>query len=394
MKLLFIHSGEKIKRDDRGQLYTDGSYSADIWARYLAIADQLTLLMRCDPTVYSEKEARVRFNPIPNERIECRFMPDQNRNIRARISPWERHRLNCILREEIARHDAVIIRLPGTGQAVRMARQADKPCLVEMVGCPWDALWNHSWQGKLLALGWMWQTKCAVKQAPAVIYVTDTFLQKRYPTKGVSVGCSDVMMQTCNRDVLEKRLSKLNGATERCVLGTVAAVDAPYKGQRDVIAALGKLKRCGITHFEYQLVGGGDQTYLRSLAKKYHVEEQVHFLGSIPHDRVFDWLDEIDLYIQPSKQEGLPRALLEAMSRALPAIGSHVGGIPELLPSEAIFQGSVCRANKIARMLRSIDRRKLSEQAKQNYEKSLEYDHDILEKRRSAFYRRCFFGES
>ena len=49
-------------------------------------------------------------------------------------------------------------------------------------------------------------------------------------------------------------------------------------------------------------------------------------------------MDTLDLYIQPSNTEGLPRALIEAMSRGCPCVGSDAGGIPELLASPCIFK--------------------------------------------------------
>lgn len=385
MKLLFIHSNEKIKRDNRGHLYTDGSYSTDIWTRYFAIADEITLLMRLDPAIYTEEEAQRCFNPIPEE-LRCVYLPDQNRNIRSRFSLRLKRQLHAILREEIARHDAVIVRLPGTGQVIRMTGKAGKPCLVEMVGCPWDALWNHSWKGKLVAPIEAWKTKKALREAPAVVYVTNEFLQRRYPTKGIGIGCSDVVLQGADDSVLEKRLARIAEPRETYVLGTVAAVDVRYKGQRDVIRALGKMKKQGITNYTYQVVGGGDPSYLRSVARRCHVEDQVEFLGSIPHDAVFTWLDGLDIYIQPSKQEGLPRALVEAMSRGVPSIGSDVGGIPELLDPSVVFRSSFGRCAGIRRVLRSLDRDQLDQQARQNFARSKEYCEDILEEKRHGFY--------
>lgn len=68
------------------------------------------------------------------------------------------------------------------------------------------------------------------------------------------------------------------------------------------------------------------------------VADRVVFKGQMKHQQVLEWIDSLDIYIQPSMQEGLPRALIEAMSRACPAIGSSTGGIPELLPSDAILK--------------------------------------------------------
>src|SRR5690606_42058407 len=98
--------------------------------------------------------------------------------------------------------------------------------------------------------------------------------------------------------------------------------------------ALARLRQIGLDGFRYEIVGGGDQSYLRKIARKYGVADPVDFLGRITRKEVFQWLDKIDLYIQPSKTEGLPRALIEAMSRGLPCLGTRVGGIPELLTDE------------------------------------------------------------
>lgn len=54
----------------------------------------------------------------------------------------------------------------------------------------------------------------------------------------------------------------------------------------------------------HQLVGGGDASELKAEAKKQDVSAQIKFLGSMPHDKIFEWLDTIDIYIQPSYQEG------------------------------------------------------------------------------------------
>ena len=55
-----------------------------------------------------------------------------------------------------------------------------------------------------------------------------------------------------------------------------------------------------------------------------------------------DYYDSIDIYVQPSKQEGLPRAVIEAMSRGCPVLGTDIAGIPELIQERCLFKkGSV-----------------------------------------------------
>src|SRR5699024_1154844 len=131
-----------------------------------------------------------------------------------------------------------------------------------------------------------------------VVYVTSKFLQNRYPTKGKNTNCSNVALTEFDDSILENRLDKIKDMNKenKIIIGTTAAVDVRYKGQQYVIQALGKLKKRGIVNLEYQLIGGGNQEYLRSVCKRYDVIDQVKFLGSIPHDKVISWLDDIDLY--------------------------------------------------------------------------------------------------
>ncbi|HHX68701.1 MAG TPA: glycosyltransferase [Gallicola sp.] len=258
-----------------------------------------------------------------------------------------------------------------------------------MVGCPWDSLWNHSLKGKLAAPFMMRSTKKLLREAPYVIYVTNSFLQKRYPTKGKHTNCSNVTLPKMDDAVLVKRLERVkdskNNPYSEIILGTTAAVDVRYKGQQYVIEALGRLKEEGNANFKYQLVGGGDPSYLKSIIKKCNVENQVEFLGAKPHEKVFEWLDTIDVYIQPSRQEGLPRALIEAMSRGLTCIGAETGGIPELLDEKYIFSNTKKDVNELVMILKNISVEDMNMQAVRNFEESKKYEETLIENRRSQF---------
>jgi len=234
------------------------------------------------------------------------------------------------------------------------------------------------------------QMKKSVRDAPFSIYVTNQFLQKRYPTHGESISCSDVALQEFDDKILINRLNKIRnrGKNDNIIIGTTAAVDVRYKGQQYVIHALGKLKKRGIINFKYQLVGGGDQSYLKSIAKKYGVIDQIEFLGAMPHGKVINWLDNIDIYIQPSLTEGLPRALIEAMSRGVLAIGSDAGGIPELLDDKYIVRNISKNVDNISDILESINKKSMETQAKRNFEESKKYDRERIEKNRKDFFEK------
>lgn len=114
------------------------------------------------------------------------------------------------------------------------------------------------------------------------------------------------------------------------------------------------------------------------------VADRVVFKGQMKHQQVLEWIDSLDIYIQPSMQEGLPRALIEAMSRACPAIGSSTGGIPELLPSDAIFKrGNV---DSLIKTFKTIIESDLDAKAKVNFNKAKEYELEKLNSRRNVVY--------
>lgn len=160
---------------------------------------------------------------------------------------------------------------------------------------------------------------------------------KKYPTRGRSIHCSNVELQNIEEESLCERIDKINGSeNKKLILGTVAAIDVPYKGQDDVINAVGILKKEGMA-ISYKIVGGGNAVMLNKIISQSNVKDRVEIVGRLKHEKVFNFLKGIDLYIQPSKQEGLPRALIEAMSKGCPALGARTAGIPELLSDECIF---------------------------------------------------------
>lgn len=297
---------------------------------------------------------------------------------------------NHAIIEECAKDsDAIVAHVPSwnSHHSIDIAKKLNIPFMEVVVGCIWDSMWNYDWRGKLLAIPEFFKEKRQVASSKYTLYVTEHFLQNRYPCKGVTEHASNVCIDKVPKEVLTERLAKIDGYTKETQLNiaTTAAVSVRYKGQEYVIKALAKLNKELGFNYHYYMMGGGDQKFLKGVAQEAGVTEYVHFLGSLPHDKVTETLDKMDLYIQPSKQEGLPRALIEGMSRALPAVGTRVAGIPELLPDDYLVKkGSV---DEIVRVLSTnMDKESMKKQAKANFEKASEYTLDIINKRRQAFF--------
>ena len=117
------------------------------------------------------------------------------------------------------------------------------------------------------------------------------------------------------------------------------------------------------------------------------VATRVQFPGHVASgDAVRAELDRADLFVLPSRQEGLPRAMIEAMARGLPCIGSTVGGIPELLATEDMVPPN--DASAVARKIREVvgDPPRMVRMSARNLAKAREYSLDVLTHRRERFY--------
>lgn len=286
-----------------------------------------------------------------------------------------------IVRNEIDKCDLLIAYVPSflASYAAKYAKKVGKPTLLIGISCPWDALFYHSFWGKIAAPFCYLAMRKSMAKTDFAMYVTSEFLQRRYPCKGLSVGVSDVRIQPGRIELLEERLKKISAIndikSETINLVTCAAVNVKYKRQADVIRAIAILKEK--YNLRYYLIGGGNNTPLKELSESLGVSDRVVFLGKLNHDELFARLEEMDIYIQPSKQEGLPRALVEAMSIGLPAIGSNAGGIPELLDADYIFKkGDVKGLCNVLEKINSVEN--LMTQAKRNYRVAQFYSPELL----------------
>lgn len=127
----------------------------------------------------------------------------------------------------------------------------------------------------------------------------------------------------------------------------------------------------------------------KKLAIEYNVSEQVKIIGKLKSGaEILNFLDQLHLYVHPSRQEGLPRSVIEAMSRACPVLGATTGGIPELLSSKALHQTG--DYNTLSHQLKSFlnSPELLRDQSIRNFKRAKDYQYFKLNDRRKAFFNR------
>ena len=96
---------------------------------------------------------------------------------------------------------------------------------------------------------------------------------------------------------------------------------------------------------QYFICGNGpEKDSLMNLAQNLGVNSQIHFLGF--RNDIKDLLKATDIFLFTTKQEGLPRSMMEAMASGLPCIASRVRGNTDLIDNTD--GGFLCDTNDIS----------------------------------------------
>ena len=392
MNLLFIHGGSRVSECRDGSFYVDGNFNNNIWRRYKSYCDKLTIVLRKKDDIFESNQLKSKLNKIDTSILDLKLIPDMYSPKCNYINFKIRKIIKKAISESVEKSDFIIIRSIGnfyTNTALKYCKKYKKKYLIEVTGFGFDSLWYHSFFGKIIAIPREIYMKKSIKKAPFALYVTEKALQNRYPCFGKTIGCSDV-------EISDKcTIKKVNilGNKDKIIIGTAAFLDVKWKGQTNVLKAICYLKKNGYDNIEYQMIGSGSGNYLRKMASKLNVLDNVQILGSLNHEDVFNWLKCLDIYIQPSYQEGLCRSIIEAMSVGCPVICSDVGGNFELIDKDFIYSKKSYKllAKKIIALIESESL--LNSTSKKNYMTSKKYVSSVLNKKRDKFYQTVIKGE-
>ncbi|MBC2285302.1 glycosyltransferase [Listeria booriae] len=381
MNWLFAHDNRFLEASD-GQVYSEVAFSYSNWERYVAHVDLLTVIARMEPL--GDLNTKL-LNLSSGENVAFEGMPNPY-GIRA-FTPFPRGYKTVLAAVEKA--DGVIARLPSEigYMAVKAARKTNTPYCIEVVGDAYNAMATYGdWKGKLYAPFAERKMRRSISNANHTLYITDRHLQERYPTSGQSVSCSNVELSNLEIETIERRQERNEKPAEKLIIGMNGSLSSPYKGFETAFQALASVKS-ELPPFEFRILGRGSKEDWLGVIEQLGLTEHVVFSGTLPHQGVYEWLDDIDIFLMPSKTEGQGRALIEALSRGCSCLGSNVGGIPELITKEQLHEPSDTAelANKLVKLATNPKQRQ--RYARLAFERAVTFQSERLQEIRQQFFQ-------
>jgi glycosyltransferase involved in cell wall biosynthesis len=407
MMNLIVALEQRFEGTPDGKVWTPGPFAHSFWQRYLDVFEHVGVVVRVH-RVGAQTPGWARADGPGVSFVRVTYY----------LGPWQyllrRRRVLSDVRGVVGPSDAVILRVGSQVAACLepQLRREGRPYGLEVVGDPYDVFAPGAIVHPLRPLFRWWfprQLRRQCARACATAYVTEHALQRRYPprrrefsTSYSTVELPDTAFKSRAEEAFSTHYSDVelpataflpsNRArrdTERPFrLVAVGTLEQLYKAPDVLLDAIGECSRHGV-RLELVWIGGGKhQPQLEARARALGLGSRVRFLGQVPAgEAVRAELDQADLFVLPSRQEGLPRAIIEAMARALPCISSTVGGIPELLEAEDLVPPGDVRA--LAVKIREVvtDPERMARTSARNLETARDFREEVLRKRRVEFYR-------
>lgn len=383
MKVIFVTEA-RFTTDKNGDIFGDTSFNQELWKRYLTVFSHIYIMARVK---YDEKFIGNKANLSSGKNVTFIQLPYF-------IGPIQylkvKSKLNIVIKENVDALDAkYICRVPGniSNIVIKYLLKNNIPYGVEVVGDPWDVFAPGTikhplrrffrWKGYL-------DLKKNVKNAAAVLYVTKEALQKRYPISPntFNISSSDVKI---NDGLIADRPKKHRNKDEYQLL-SIGSLAQMYKSPDIVIKTI---KRLNDNHINCKLIWLGDGVFriqMEQLCQELNISHKIEFKGNVSTDEVKRHLEKSDIFILASRIEGLPRAIIEAMSIGLPCVGTNVGGIPELISAEVLVpkNNEIALFEKIKKLIHEPDF--YNQQAILNLNNAHLYKESVLTSKRNEFY--------
>ncbi len=380
MRLLVTTDNRFLRLPD-GTVWAPAQGPYTYWKTFLDVFDEVHFIAR----VRDVESVGSTLKRADGPGVKCAAVPDFHGPGEYVRRIWQ---VNQQVKGYLDFQSAVIMRVPSTLGTIAYSKLKTRhfPYGVNVVTDPWLVFGPTGVRHPLRAYfrqKFVNDLKEQCWNAAAGWYVTRENLQKNYPTKGYCVGVSDVQIKG---DFISEQPRKFADSQRKKVLIFVGSLAQMYKAPDILIDAFAQCIRQDLNLDLIILGDGQHRPELEERARNLGVENRVHFLGLLPGTgSVREKLDEADLFVLPSRSEGLPRAMVEAMARGLPVIGTPVGGVPELLDEESMVEPDnvAALAEKIRQFVTNPDL--MREKSERNLEIAHEFEETGLRQKRIEF---------
>ncbi|MDA8622288.1 glycosyltransferase [Psychrosphaera sp.] len=378
-KVVYVFHDARFVVLPNGEYYTRSKADAFFWQRYLSNFDQVVVVSRvAEVAEISDDYKRacrsgVSFEHLNNYRGVAGFV----RNI------FSMMKKGWALSKTIKKQNATLIfRLPLSLTAV--IPMLFNKYSVEVVGDPYDAVAGHTLASKIVALLLKYKMKWEIKGASASAFVTEYSLQKVYPPNPSAFTTNYSSLALLDEDYF---LRELETEQKNCFqVLSVGSLEHYYKGPDILLKALKQIRDKGLNVNLVWVGAGVKLEEVKRLANDLGLSDVVNFVGFCDFDEIKVWHKQSDLFVLASRQEGLPRAMIEAMASSMCCVGTHVGGVSELITDNLIARPDDADALASCMLIALEQYTVRNEQSKLNFKQAQKYKNSLLQKRRNEFY--------
>ncbi len=384
MELLVAADSLFLKTSD-GKYWSKTIYGYDFWKRYLLVFEDIVVVSRTRLASVKEVNGSLRVDG-PNVRVaELPYMRGMKQYMKNYLSFCK------AAKEAVRSAECALMRLPSVSafMVLKYYKRKGLPYALEVVADPYYAYASN----KIAQTIYTKKLKEAVLKANGVSYVTEYYLQNMYPSYSRINGESDRYFEshysTINLQEEYFALPRKYRTVKRkiTIAHTANNINNDIKGHEVLIKIIKRLRDERYDASVIFIGDGSKRKYYEQMSRELGLREHITFTGLLSsQSKVREILIDADLFVFPTKAEGLPRAVIEAMAVGLPCLSTPVGGIPELLKEEYLLNPTDVDGfvNKIIELINNP--KKLEEMSNENINTAKRYLDYKLAKRRVKFY--------
>lgn len=389
MATVLVAADNHYYRDAKGDVYVDSVFNYDFYKRYLSVFDKVYAVGRVSQVMSAPMGKKRADGP------EVEFLDlEPGRGLGGFVQTAVANKK--LIKGYLRKADCIIARVPGVvaNMVVAECEREGLHYSIEVVVDPWEYFAPKARGGLVnwaVRRKWTVGLKAACLHADGASYVTERYLQERYPCPALKGEPGHFTGSYSSVELPDDSFGKPRNWTAKEQYEIVHAANTFQGNAKGHYVLFDTMRKVVDSGCNVTLTCIGDGPSLgdyKDYVAKLGIANKVVFTGRLADGTaVRQRMAEADLFVFPTKAEGLPRVLLEAMAEGLPCLSTPVCGIPEILPRDMLFapDDSAGFARGIVSFVTSPS--SMDKASSDNIAVARNYASSILNRKRMEFYR-------